>query len=614
MSVLASGVLAAMTGSVVLLRRLFSGEKKDEEEEKGSETAVEHVGDGVTIRVDCQQHFGSLDATSGGGGDDARAHLPPSGAGNVDMSWVSDDVRRALRDLLREHDVSEKHGFLPWPPPLQRLPCERNRLFRAWEEIVDDVPDLLAAGQFREAADKRLGRFPVHALRGDREMRRAMNVLCTVAHAYVWGNSFKLNSETQTDNCDFLKSSSSSSLPDYDSSSSPSSSHSSPSSPTVASALSSTSSSSAKPILSSSDSGSDETDADTSRSRKWAQRRRSGVRLAFVPRNDTEALSQLVLPKVIAKPWLAVCERVGRPPVLSHASYVLDNWRLINDDAAPPLPGASSTPNADGTVELQPRRHLITRDNVTALSYFLGGMDEMEFILRTVEIEEVGAIGVIAAIRAHIVLKRISGGEISPEHALDFLANACQDIRIGLEDMTRSMQKLPKRCDPYIFYTRVRPFLAGWKGNPVMPDGLMFEDNGRFQYHGGSAAQSSTLAVFDTILGVEHKTGFLQEMRVYMPPKHRDLLTKLAEYSLRDYAAKCSDARFRTEFNMVLGALEAFRNAHLAIVRLYIINPAKRLNGSKNGFKDTAGAKGTGGTDLVNFLKPLRDDTINTRV
>lgn len=36
------------------------------------------------------------------------------------------------------------------------------------------------------------------------------------------------------------------------------------------------------------------------------------------------------LPRSIAFPWHMVATRLGRPPVLSYASYALDNWRLLD--------------------------------------------------------------------------------------------------------------------------------------------------------------------------------------------------------------------------------------------------------------------------------------------
>ena len=39
-----------------------------------------------------------------------------------------------------------------------------------------------------------------------------------------------------------------------------------------------------------------------------------------------------ILCKSIAKPWSKIAEMLGRPPILSYASYCLDNWHKINQD------------------------------------------------------------------------------------------------------------------------------------------------------------------------------------------------------------------------------------------------------------------------------------------
>ena len=36
-----------------------------------------------------------------------------------------------------------------------------------------------------------------------------------------------------------------------------------------------------------------------------------------------------VLPEVISKPWVDLSNYLGRPPILSYASYCLDNWYKI---------------------------------------------------------------------------------------------------------------------------------------------------------------------------------------------------------------------------------------------------------------------------------------------
>ncbi len=63
------------------------------------------------------------------------------------------------------------------------------------------------------------------------------------------------------------------------------------------------------------------------------------------------------LPEVLAVPWYAVAQRLGRPPVLSYSSYALHNF-----------------------FRLDPQRE-IECGNIALLQNFLGGIDEEWFIL-----------------------------------------------------------------------------------------------------------------------------------------------------------------------------------------------------------------------------------------
>ena len=66
----------------------------------------------------------------------------------------------------------------------------------------------------------------------------------------------------------------------------------------------------------------------------------------------------------MARPWFKVAQRLGRPPVLSYASYALDNWRRLD-------PGG---PIAVG--------------NLALLQNFLGGLDEEWFATIHVQTEQ----------------------------------------------------------------------------------------------------------------------------------------------------------------------------------------------------------------------------------
>ncbi len=58
------------------------------------------------------------------------------------------------------------------------------------------------------------------------------------------------------------------------------------------------------------------------------------------------------LPAILAKPWCELAQKLNRHPVLSYASYALNNWQRI-DKSRP--------------IEL---------GNIALLQYFLGGIDE----------------------------------------------------------------------------------------------------------------------------------------------------------------------------------------------------------------------------------------------
>ena len=35
--------------------------------------------------------------------------------------------------------------------------------------------------------------------------------------------------------------------------------------------------------------------------------------------------------------------------------------------------------------------------------------------------------------------------------------------------------RMPERCDPYMYFQRVRPWIHGWRDNPALPHGLVYE-------------------------------------------------------------------------------------------------------------------------------------------
>ncbi|MCG8588535.1 MAG: indoleamine 2,3-dioxygenase [Proteobacteria bacterium] len=291
------------------------------------------------------------------------------------------------------------------------------------------------------------------------------------------------------------------------------------------------------------------------------------------------------LPAVLAVPWRALARALGRPPVLSYASYALDNWRRLDPDGP------------------------IAAENVAILQNFLGGSDEDWFIAIHVEIEALAA----PALRSLGPARAAAAGE-----DLDGLERALEAVAEALEAMNATLLRTPEHCDPYVYFHRVRPFIHGWKGHPALSDGLLYgaEAGGepeRLRLRGETGAQSSIVPCLDALLGVPHVPdplrAYLDEMRDYMPPGHRAFLEAveagppLAATVARLAGARPALAELR---DACLHWLEAFRSTHLEFAARYIHQQACRQAANPSDV-------GTGGTPFMTYLRKHRDETAAAR-
>ena len=222
---------------------------------------------------------------------------------------------------------------------------------------------------------------------------------------------------------------------------------------------------------------------------------------AYVWEDPDRPASQL--PACLAIPWHRVSEQLGRPPVLSYASYALHNWRRLDPQ--------------------QP----IELGNIVLLQNFLGGLDEEWFVLVHVEIESEAGPGLAGLVQAQ---------NAAQENREEDVLQGLLALATSQEAMRETLLRMPERCDPYIYYNRVRPYIHGWKNSPALPEGLVYDGvtayRGRPQpLRGETGSQSSIVPALDAGLGVTHAddplTQYLVEMRDYMPPRHRAFVTAL---------------------------------------------------------------------------------------
>ena len=291
-----------------------------------------------------------------------------------------------------------------------------------------------------------------------------------------------------------------------------------------------------------------------------------------------------VLPAVLAKPWYEVGKLVGRPPILSYTSYSIDNWYLLD------------------------KKSPIECGNIALLQCFLGGQDEEWFILIHIEIEK----------KAGKALKAIEDSQKAvAAQDLDALEKALTNLRDGIKAMYDVLARMPERCDPYVYFHRVRPYIFGWKNNPSLPNGVVYEGVEEYQgkgqtFRGETGAQSAIVPALDAVLGIVHEQDqlrdYLMEMRQYMPPMHVKFI-EAAENgpSVRNFVMACNKESIKKLFNEAVELVADFRALHLEYAGTYIHAQSQKTPGNPS-------AVGTGGTPFMVYLRKHRDETRNQPV
>ena len=284
------------------------------------------------------------------------------------------------------------------------------------------------------------------------------------------------------------------------------------------------------------------------------------------------------LPANLSRPMVALADRLGQAPLLPYSGYVLDNWYRL-DKSAP-----------------------ITLDNIAMHQNFLGGADENWFVLVHVAIE--AEAGVLLDNAAKLVGVCRDGDE---DTALTLL----KEMDEAWERIYAHFARMPERCDPYIYFHRVRPYIHGWANNPALDGGLVYEGIDKFggkpqAFRGQTGSQSSIVPAMDALFQVGHSDdplkSFLDELHAYRPVEHRRFIEDLAAQStLRSFVAESGNAALKEAFNACLEQAARFRTRHLEYAASYINKQAGSIAGNDPDV-------GTGGTPFMKYLKKHRDE------
>lgn len=285
------------------------------------------------------------------------------------------------------------------------------------------------------------------------------------------------------------------------------------------------------------------------------------------------------LPRNLAVPIVALADHLGQQPLLPYSGYVLDNWGRID---------------GDGAIDL---------DNIYMIQNFLNGQDENWFVLIHVAIE---AAAGAALSRFGPIIEASSAGDVATTR------NHLEAVGAVWAKINALFDRMPERCDPYVYFERVRPYIHGWKDNPAMADGLIYEGVARYgttgqAFRGQTGSQSSIIPAMDALMGVGHASDplreFLDQLHIYRPPAHRRFIEDTrAASQLRGFVEQSGDTQLVNAYNTIIQAMADFRTRHLEYAASYINKQNRAAAGNDTDV-------GTGGTPFMRYLKKHRDET-----
>ncbi|XP_042329034.1 indoleamine 2,3-dioxygenase 2-like isoform X2 [Sceloporus undulatus] len=314
----------------------------------------------------------------------------------------------------------------------------------------------------------------------------------------------------------------------------------------------------------------------------------SFITMGYVWQEGEKGIAK-ILPRNLAIPFGEVSRMLELPPILVHTDLVLVNWKKKNPY---------------GPLEIE---------NLEPIISLPGGETTRGFILVTFLVEKAAAPGIKAVAQA-------VNGILQSDNRM--LEEALQEMTNTLQDMISTLKKMHDYVEPAVFYGVTRIFFSGWKDNPALPEGLVYEGFSEkpLSYSGGSAAESTTLHAFDELLGIQHckeSAAFLYRMREYMPPHHRAFLKEIQSAPpLRHYILSCRNEALQTAYNKCVATLSDLRTYHITMVTKYIVIAAHKVKAKMTESSPASmrppsflEGRGTGGSGVLSFLKSVRDTT-----
>jgi indoleamine 2,3-dioxygenase len=281
-----------------------------------------------------------------------------------------------------------------------------------------------------------------------------------------------------------------------------------------------------------------------------------------------------VLPSVLSVPLVAIAKGLGVMPIISYASTTQFNV----------LPFSPET----------------TDDDIIIYGSATGLIDEFWFYKCGVFIERLAPSFIQNVLYAQECLEL---GIFDRAHEYMISVNGIVAL------LKPKLMRIREHCVTDNFYNSIRKYLAGWKNDASLPEGVKYEGvEGRLVLPGATAAQSPFIMIVDIVMGIDHSgSSFSQLMLECVPAQDRLVIDYFKkQLSLRTLVENSCDQACNDCFNEIIDNLYAFRDEHLKIVTQYILKPTALLHGDR--------AIGTGGSDPVSFLAGYKRATMAARI
>ncbi|RPD66441.1 Indoleamine 2,3-dioxygenase [Lentinus tigrinus ALCF2SS1-6] len=314
---------------------------------------------------------------------------------------------------------------------------------------------------------------------------------------------------------------------------------------------------------------------------------------------SSQVQGQIIIPRPLAVPLVAVSQKLMLPPILTFADIVLWNWEFIDPE--------------------QP----LSLNNMRYVNVFSGTETETNFYLLSAAAELKG----VEMLR--IIERVVNVPCPTTQSAIAAIKRDFEELVRVIDELTIIIGEASKTVHPNTFYWAARPW---WNGSDAAAP-WVFEGvpPSSFDLGGASAGQSSVMHALDAFLDVDHglkqtrqpapsaenrrsDTSFMEKMRRYMPEEHRAYLAQLQKRHVRDLVQRVP--ALREHYNMTVAALKKFRDIHIRIGTLFIISQAKSTPPASMGSVEVEGnesrSKGTGGNPVSTLLKAGRDATQRT--